>query len=457
MPNEVASMPNEVPRTRTYPPARRQRTRVRFLALAVGLTVTPVLGAQRPVGAAASAMPDSQAITIDDALGAARAANAALPVAAFNVDVARTVVREIRASRRPSLATSADVNLGGPLAYTTSQGWLQVVASDTLFAGGRRRASLAAADYRTAAAAAGYRVTAKDVDLAVRVQFSALQATHDEVAFRERGIARLQSYLAEIRSRQAAGQPVGSDVLRTEVRLGADQANLADAQRRSDDARLLLNQLMGRSPAAPLAIVPLAAPVPPPAAADTAPWNLVPEVKQAAAERAAAESEINAAHAERRPQLSVAAGLGALPVFFSKTNAGTGPWGGAGPGATVMFSLSLPLWDGGGYRARVERAQILARQATAIEALTRGQSRLAWQRASAQLTRLYDEVQAWGRNVPVARDAYLQMASTYAGGAATTLEVLDAYSAWINASTSYTDAVLRYRQAEADYLRWGTP
>jgi outer membrane protein TolC len=45
----------------------------------------------------------------------------------------------------------------------------------------------------------------------------------------------------------------------------------------------------------------------------------------------------------------------------------------------------------------------------------------------------------------------------YSGGAATALQVLDAYAAWINASESYADAILRYRQAEASALRWGTP
>jgi hypothetical protein len=35
--------------------------------------------------------------------------------------------------------------------------------------------------------------------------------------------------------------------------------------------------------------------------------------------------------------------------------------------------------------------------------------------------------------------------------------VLDAYAAWITVNDSYADAVLRYRQAEASYLRWGTP
>jgi outer membrane protein TolC len=70
---------------------------------------------------------------------------------------------------------------------------------------------------------------------------------------------------------------------------------------------------------------------------------------------------------------------------------------------------------------------------------------------------LYQQVETWNRNIPIARDAYLQTQSMYTGGAATALEVLDAYTSWINANQAYGDAVVRYRQAEANYIRWGTP
>jgi outer membrane protein TolC len=82
---------------------------------------------------------------------------------------------------------------------------------------------------------------------------------------------------------------------------------------------------------------------------------------------------------------------------------------------------------------------------------------LSWELADVQRTRVFQQVELWARNVPLARDASLQMESMYNGGAATALEVLDAYAAWVDANESYADAVLRYRQAEATTLRWGTP
>ena len=415
--------------------------------------------AQQPATLARSGPPVMRAspgdtLTLEDALLEARGANTQLPVAALGVDIARTAVREGRASRFPRLGVASGLNVGGPLAYTTSQGALQLAATDTLFAGGLRRANIRAAQYRVAGAGAGFRVTEKDVYLAVRLRFADFLRAESEIAFRQQGIDRLRTYLTQVQQRRAAGQPVGGDVLTTQVRLGSEEALLADANRLLDEARLQLNDLMGRVPDSPLVLAPLPAPVPP-AQPLVGAWGTAPEVRQAEANSAAAQAGIAATRSERRPQLAVGANLGALPVFGH--DQGTGPNSGAGFGGSVFFSLSMPLLDGGVYRARIDRAQLQARQARDSQIVVERQVRLSYQLASVQLTSLYAQVQTWARNVPIARDAYLQTESIYNGGAATALEVLDAYTSWINASQSYADAVLRYRQAEANYLRWGTP
>jgi len=185
------------------------------------------------------------------------------------------------------------------------------------------------------------------------------------------------------------------------------------------------------------------------------PWLSTPDVLEAEANTAATRAAIAATRSERKPQLQVSANLGALPVFGR--DSGTGPNSGAGLGGLVFFSMSWPLFDGGVFRARLDRAQLEARQAQDSELVVKRQARFSSQLAVAQLNRLYQQVQSWTRNIPTARDAYLQTQSMYAGGAASALEVLDAYTSWISANQAYTDAVVRYRQAEANYIRWGTP
>ncbi|GAC1410678.1 MAG: TolC family protein [Gemmatimonadaceae bacterium] len=394
------------------------------------------------------------AVTLDEALREARNANAHLPVAALGIDIARTSIREVNASRFPNLALSGSVNAGGPLAYTTSQGAAQVVGAATLFDGGLRRATLNAATYRLQGAGAGYRVVEKDVDLAVRLWFSEFLRAENEIAFREQGIERLMRYLSQVQGRRAAGQPVGSDLLTTQVRLGTEEAALADAKRALDEARLQLNDLMGRVPDAPLSVAPLPPPGLPKIFAGS-PWLATPDVRAAEANTAASQAAIAATRSERKPQLQVSANVGALPVFGR--DAGTGPNSGSGRGGAVLFSLSWPFLDGGVFQARLDRARLVAQQAQDSEIVVKRQVRFSSQLAATQLTRLYQQVETWNRNIPTARDAYLQAQSMYTGGAATALEVLDAYTSWINANQAYTDAVVRYRLAEANYIRWGSP
>lgn len=397
---------------------------------------------------------DSSALTLGEALREARTANAHLPVAALGVDIARTSVREVRAGRLPNIALTGGLNAGAPLAYTTSQGAAQIVGAAPILDGGLRRANLSAANYRLQAAGAALQVVEKDVDLAVRLWFSEFLATESEIAFREDAIERLRSYLLQVRERRAAGQPVGSDLLTTEVRLGTEEAALSDSRRASDEARIQLNDLMGRIPDGPLSVVPLPQPSLPVATYPDS-WHDAPDIRLAEANTAASRAEIAATRSERKPQLQVSANLGALPVFGP--DSGTGPNSGSGLGGQIFLSMSLPIFDGGVFRARLDRAQLEARQAQDSETVVRRQARFSSQLAAAQLARLYQQVETWRRNIPIARDAYLQTQSMYAGGAATALEVLDAYTSWVDANQAYTDAILRYRQAEANYIRWGAP
>jgi outer membrane protein TolC len=405
-------------------------------------------------GATSSATSTEPSLTLDEALREARKANAHLPVSALGIDIARTSVREIKASRSPNLALSSSVNTGGPLAYTTSQGAAQVVGGVTLFDGGLRRANLSAANYRLQGAGAGFRVAEKDLELSVRLWFSEFLRAEEEISFREQGLQRLRSYLSQVEGRRAAGQPVGSDVLTTQVRVGTEEAALSDAKRALDEARLQLNDLMGRVPDAPLTLIALPPPGLPTILAGT-PWLVTPDVRAAEANTAATQAAIAATRSERKPQLQVSANLGALPVFGP--DSGTGPNSGSGLGGAVFLSLSWPFFDGGVFRARLDRARLEAQQAADSEIVVKRQVRFSSQLAATQLTRLYQQVETWNRNIPTARDAYLQTQSMYTGGAATALEVLDAYTSWINANQAYTDAVVRYRQAEANYIRWGTP
>jgi OMF family outer membrane factor len=409
--------------------------------LLVGIARPDALAAQAPV-------------TLADALREAHAANAQLPLAAFETRIAAAALREARGALGPRVSLDGDLHGGSPAAYAANDGRLQLLAEQPIYDGGALRAGVAMQRALAGAGQAHYRQAEKDLDFDVRVGFAQLLELDSVMAVRSAGIARLQSYRAAIEARRAAGEGVTGDLLRTQVQLGQAEADLADATRQRDLARLALNELLGRDPNAPLTPAEEAAPSAPPADTIAEAWAGAPEVRQAEAQVAAARSGTSLAAAERRPQLALVVNAGTQPAFETSGSAFNN---GQGSGVEFLLSFSWPLLDAGGYRARRDQAQFRLAEAQAGEVATRRQARLAWTEARAELAARVREVTIRRRTAATALDSYLSSESLYRGGAATALEVLEAYTTWIAANEAAAEAVFNRRAAEAELVRWGTP
>ena len=224
-------------------------------AVAAGIALNALLVLAQTGTQAASSL------TLDDLLREARVSNARLPVPATDVLVARERVAEARAERWLKVAVEGDFIYAPPTGYDpaiTNAGEfrLQAVGRQPLYDGGARRAAVTRAEADVDAAGAKYRIVEKDLELDVRSRFAEWVFADAEVTARREGIQRLQRYSTTLQSRRASGQGVAADLLRTDVRLATDRASLVDAEGRRAAARLALNALMGRDPAAPLVLAP---------------------------------------------------------------------------------------------------------------------------------------------------------------------------------------------------------
>ena len=400
-------------------------------------------------------------LTLEKAIAEALAANARLPIPALDVSLAAEREREARAEQWLKVALESDF-IYAPPGYSAAitnlgEARLQGVARQPIYAGGALKAGVDRARANRDAATAHYRMAQKDVELEVRGRFAELAAARTEVDVRQAGLDQLSTYMSSLRSRQAAGQGVAADLLKTSVRVELEQATVADAEQRGDEARLGLNELMGRDPAAPLTLAPLPQPQAP-GELEGAAWNTAPEIGAAQAEAQAAEAQITIASAERRPHLLFSADAGFLADDTThpfQTQFWDRVWRDGGYSLSLVFSW--PVWDTGAARAREAQATIEAEQANRQVDLQKRNARLAWEKARSALRRLYDQIQILSRAVPDARDSYLETESRYRGGTATNLDVLDAHAAAVDAGVRLADAVERYRVAEASLLRWGTP
>lgn len=405
-----------------------------------------------PAQARAQTPADSvPALTLSAALDEAQQANAQLPVARLELQGALARVDQTRGELYPTLSVDGDVHGGAPKSYASGDALMRVLARAPIYEGGELRAARDRSDAEAQALRAGYRVAVRDVDYAVRTGFGRVLRAQEGLVFRRRGIERLRAYLAVVEGRQASGQGVGADLLRTRQRLASAEADVASLTRELDEARMALNDVLGRAPAAPLRLASLPDPTAP---ADTGgqPWTAAPDLARSQSDIQAAEADVRAAQAGRKLHVDVEADAGAQPVLNSTTallNNGTG-WG-----SELTLSVSLPFWDKGVYRGRVAEANAALDEAHQQDVVVRRLARLGWTRAATVLVDLYGEYQAREQTAAVARDAYLQAESIYRGGQGSSLDVFDAYDAWIQAVQDRLDVIYNYRVAEADLYRWG--
>jgi outer membrane protein len=402
---------------------------------------------------------------MEQALVEARAANMRLPLPAFDVQVLRARQRQAVAEKWLKVAVDGDFIYApyrshgyDPALTNFGEAGMKVGARQPIYAGGSIQAGIEKADAEVAAGEARYRIAEKDLELDVRSRYYELQASLAEQTIRIATLERIRGYLRLLESRKASGQAVAGDVFKTQVRYALEESARQDAEEHADEARIALNQLLGRAPAGELTLAPLAPPVAP-AREDSgdAPWENAPEIGQARAEALSAQAETTIARSERLPHLSFAADVGLWTSNTMHLNADFWDRLWSNRGYSLSMVLSWSIWDRGALESRIQAADLGLQQAQrAIEA-ERHDAYTKWAQAKVAERRLYDQIVLLSGVVPNARDSYLESESRYRGGAGTALEVLDAYAAATEAEVKLNDVTARYRVAQAVAARWSAP
>ncbi len=408
--------------------------------------------------AAASA---ADRVTLPQAIAEAMAANAHLPLPALEISTASEREKQARAEQWLKVVLEGDF-IYAPPGYSAAitnlgEARLQGVVRQPIYAGGALRAGVTKAGAGVDAARARYRVAQKDLELEVRSRFSELQAAEAEAESRRAGLDQLATYRTALAERAAAGQGVASDLGKTDVRVALEQDALVEVESRADEARMTLNDLMGRDPAAALEIEPLPDPPAAPAAAG-GDWSAAPDIGAAEAAARSAAADFTIASAELRPRLLFSADAGFLADDTTHpftTQFWDRYWRDGGYSLAIVFAM--PVWDTGALRARRAEAGHGLQAAQLAAAAERRDARLSWEKARAACDRLRARIEILSRAVPEARDAYLQTESRYRGGLASALDVLEAHRAQLDAAVLRAETVARYRVAEATLQRWGTP
>jgi outer membrane protein len=361
---------------------------------------------QSKMGVARDVAPESQALVVADQ--ASGLASSAAPVQTLQQALARTYetnpillaqraeLRRLdsgvalqRAAGRPQIAANADYNQeisvtrklgtrGRSLSVSTN-------VQQVLFASGRIRNSVRAAETRVIAGRADLRATEADVLTEAVSVYADLLRDREVQVYALGQIRALATNLDSARARFRVGDLTRTDVSQSEARLALARSNLATAEGRLQSSEENFQRVVG----ARAGVLEPLPPLPPmPLTAEQAVESALvdnPDVASIVAQARAAGYDVSATKAERLPTISAVG-------FASYDDAlGTADRAAGVPKGTVLdrvttveagFSIRLPLYQGGAASARVRqaeetRAQVWER-AIAAERLTVANARAAF-------------------------------------------------------------------------------
>ncbi len=302
--------------------------------------------------------------TLDSLVAEALANNRDLAQAAERVRIAQQAIRVVGARLLPQVGAQA----GGRLTHDQDQAG--TAGSDILYAGvawemdvwGRLRAQRAATAATASAVALDYSYARQSLAATVAKTWYLASETRQLLALAQESVKIYGKLLALVKVRKEAGKDTDLDVAHTSAKLDMARAEEQTASAAYGEARRALEILLGRYPSAEIEAALVPPRLPPPAAAGV-PASLLqrrPDLVAAEQQVLAAFRQEEAARLALFPDLSlslVGGRLGDQILSVLRLN----PWL-----TTAAIGMSIPIYEGGALRAKVEIAT--AEQAQAVAA-----------------------------------------------------------------------------------------
>jgi HAE1 family hydrophobic/amphiphilic exporter-1 len=285
-----------------------------------------------------------------------------------------------------------------------------------------------------------------------KIALDALQAydnlllTLEYVRVNQRTLDQKEQHLTSVRNRRTAGVATELDVLRSEVDVENQRAQLVRAEGRVDFARATLNAVM---------LKPIDAPIQPTDALTRQPIDTTldqaltaalaerPEIKSAQITEQTRDELVGVEQAERKPHFDFTGNYGYSvrePVNFFHYNYSR--W-------SFAVSATVPIFDGGRAAGRIAQAQAERAKAMQDRLSAENQIRLQVKDAYDRLTVAERLLKAADLNVAQAQKAVDMTQANYGLGAATQLDVTDAQAALTEAERVRIDALHDHADARA--------
>jgi outer membrane protein len=411
-----------------------------------------------------------QELTADQSVSLGLEQSARVRAAEADAAVAAARAREARAGLLPAVrAQASGMRIGGdipdaeftlpgldttitllPIVRNPVHG--EVSLEQPLFAGGRLRAGLRAAERELAAAEWGAEEARADVALEVRQAYWTLHGALAGLEATEAALAQVEEHLREVRRRFEEGALLRSDVLAAETRRSEVLLERVETANAVRVARLELGRLLGLPagtevvPTTQVAVLPL--PPGPDALAEQAIAGR-PELRALEEQVAALRAQEAAARGGRLPEVAfVSRYIYARPnpYAFVDVDEFRGTW-------EAGVSLRWGIWEGGAQGARATQALEQRRAAEARLVEARDLARVDVARRYLEAERAAEALGVAAQVVEHAAESLRVVRQQFAEGAAMSSQVLEAEAVYRQARARQARAQAEHAIGRAALLR----
>ncbi|AXQ31182.1 hypothetical protein D0B54_21975 [Solimonas sp. K1W22B-7] len=384
------------------------------------------------------AAPAAQALSLNEAAQLALRNDPRIRAADADVAAAAGEMDQARAGYRPNIGLAADIGRSDfqvdspfPPSGTRTPNSAGVQLTQPLYAGGRLDAAYASAASTAEGAGSRQVATRQQVLLAAVNAYLGVARDRIVIDLNESNLRALTTAGSDTQKRFDAGEATRTDVSQAQARVAGAQAELAGARAALRSSAASFERVVGAAPET-LAETAAEPALPATLAEALQQARSSPLLREAQAQQHAAKAGVAGARAAAMPQLS----FDAQANTADNTDFGydrIDRW-------SALVKLQLPIYQGGGVRARVREAEAREEQAGALAAD-------AQRAVDESVIQSWEALQASRERVP-AFEAQVQ-AADYAldgvrkelqVGSRTTLDLLDAERELLSAQVSLANS-----------------
>jgi outer membrane protein len=387
-------------------------------------------------------------ISLQLAIELAEKNNVGIKISDLNYRESQSHTTEVKASRYPSLLfrthyLNAPVPGYNEIITNNGEYGLQFTTSIPLYDGGARNRVVDQSATLENRSLISIEKTKVEIAFTVRTLYYDVLHSQGELSIREKTVERLQNYLSLLNQLRLGGSATESDVLKATVDL--DNAVVEVDQSRQELAKgkkLLINELglpLQQSIEVMLQNLSDSIDVPEFAVENS------PDVGLLRQDKKFAEDDLRLAQSERLPVLTISGDAGVLGVKPYQFHQDIG--------YSLLLSLDIPLFTWGATNHRIEQKELEIQKAEAQLQLQQRELETEWTTTLNDLTVSRKNLIDYGRTIAIAEQNYLSAKARFAGGSASSLEVLDAQRSLVETQLNYNNTLYQVRTSMATVLR----